>query len=123
MANPDLTAEIREIKAQLESLNQQRTGENASAKSRAGAAQEKPGPDTVADADVVDDASVDEASLEDLTALKSLLAEFDAEDAIDSLSTHAREWLGSLNEDLKHTKASTLLTVFGLGVIVGRLTK
>jgi hypothetical protein len=31
--------------------------------------------------------------------------------------------LGTLNEDLKHTKPSTLLTVFGLGVIVGRMTK
>jgi hypothetical protein len=52
-----------------------------------------------------------------------MLAEFDAEEVIDTLSTHAKEWLGTLNEDLKHTKTSTLLTVFGLGVIVGRLTK
>ena len=112
MANPDLTAEIKEIESQLESLNQQRTTKETQAKSKAGAAEGNPQPDS--DGDV---------TVEDLTALETLLAEFDAEDAFDTLSTNAREWLGTLNEDLKNTKPSTLLTVFGLGVIVGRLTK
>jgi len=112
MANPDLQAEIKELESQLESLKQQRTAKKSRVQSNPGATQETPQP-----------GSADEVAVEELNLLETMLAEFDAEDAIDTLSTHTKEWLGSLNEDLRHTKPSTLLTVFGLGVIVGRLTK
>jgi len=112
MARPELEAEIREIQAQLEQLVQQRATKKSKAKGKAGAAHQAPPPESAAS-----------ASAEYLAALETLLAEFDAQDAMQNLSTHAREWLAALNEDLKHTRPSTLLTVFGLGVIVGRLTK
>jgi outer membrane protein TolC len=112
MANPDLEAEIKEIESQLENMKQQRTTRNSKVKGKAGATQQRPQPE-----------SGGANSNEELTLLETMLAEFDAEEVIDTLSTHAKEWLGALNEDLKHTKPSTLLTVFGLGVIVGRLTK
>jgi hypothetical protein len=112
MANPDLNEEIEEIGSHLNDMKQQRNSSKKQAESKVDAADETP--QVEADNDISD---------EELSALKAMLAEFDAEELIDTVSTHARAWLGTLNEDLKHTKPSTLLTVFGLGVIVGRMTK
>ena len=112
MTNPDLNEEIEEIGSHLNNMKQQRKSSKKQAESKVDAADETP----QAEAD-------DDISDEDLSALKAMLAEFDAEELIDTVSTHAKAWLGTLNEDLKHTKPSTLLTVFGLGVIVGRMTK
>lgn len=112
MTNPDINEEIEEIGSQLNDMKQQRKSRKKQAKSKVDTADEAP--QAEADSDISD---------EELSALKAMLAEFDAEELIDTVSTHAKAWLGTLNEDLKHTKPSTLLTVFGLGVIVGRLTK
>ena len=112
MTNPDINEEIEEIGSQLNDMKQQRKSRKKRAQSKVDAADETPRAE--ADSDISD---------EELSALKAMLAEFDAEELIDTVSTHAKAWLGTLNEDLKHTKPSTLLTVFGLGVIVGRLTK
>ena len=112
MAKPDLNEEIEEIGSHLNDMKQQRKSRKNQAESKGDAADET----TQAETD-------DDISDEELSALKAMLAEFDAEELIDTVSTHAKAWLGTLNEDLKHTKPSTLLTVFGLGVIVGRLTK
>jgi len=112
MANPDLNEEIKEIGSHLNNMKQQRKSSKKQAESKVDAADETSSAE--ADSDISD---------EDLSALKALLAEFDAEELIDTVSTHAKAWLSTLNEDLKHTKPSTLLTVFGLGVIVGRMTK
>jgi len=112
MTKPDLNEEIQEIGSQLNNMKQQRKSRKKQAKSKVDTPDEAP--QAEADSDISD---------EELSALKAMLAEFDAEELIDTVSTHARAWLSTLNEDLKHTKPSTLLTVFGLGVIVGRLTK
>jgi hypothetical protein len=112
MARPELEAEIRDIQSQLEDIIQQRTTRKRKAQGKSSATDQAPQPESPAN-----------ASAEYIAGLETLLAEFDAEDAIHTLSTHARDWLGGLNEDLKHTRPSTLLTVFGLGVIIGRLTK
>lgn len=110
MTKPELNEEIEEIGSHLKDIKQQRNSKKKQAESKVDAADETPQAD-------------DDISDEDLSELKAMLAEFDAEELIDTVSTHAKAWLGTLNEDLKHTKPSTLLTVFGLGVIVGRLTK
>ena len=112
MANPDLNEEIKEIGSQLDDMKQQRKSKKRQAESEVDAANEKSPPET--DGDI---------SVADLSFLEAMLADFDAQDVMDTGSTHAKEWLSTLNEDLKNTKPSTLLTVFGLGVIVGRLTK
>lgn len=112
MTKSKLEDEIREIEAQLKDVkkqgkvNRQQAEDEMESNNQHSAAE---------DAGLISD--------EELSALKSMLAEFDAEELIESMSTHASAWLGTLNEDLKNTKPSTLLTVFGLGVIVGRLTK
>jgi hypothetical protein len=115
MTNPDLNDEIKDIGAHLKKMKQQRKSGKKQAESEVDAADKTSPPE--ADGDISD---------EDLSGLEAMLADFDAQDVkdvVDTVSTHAREWLSTLNEDLKHTKPSTLLTVFGLGVIVGRLTK
>ena len=112
MTNPDLNDEINEIGTHLKKMKQQRKSGKKQAESEVDAADKTSPPE--ADGDISD---------EDLSTLESLLEEFDAQEVMDTVSTHAKEWLSGLNEDLKHTKPSTLLTVFGLGVIVGRLTK
>ena len=112
MTNPDLNEEIKEIGSHLDDMNKKRKSRKKQAASQAEVADKSQA--TEDDGDISD---------EDLSALEAMLAEFDAQDLMDTVSTHASEWLGALNEDLKHTKPSTLLTVFGLGVIVGRLTK
>ena len=112
MTNADLNEEIKDIGSHLDSMKQQRKSRKKQAENKVDAADEKTPPE--------DD---DKISAEDLSTLEAMLAEFDAQDLLDTVSTHAREWMSTLNEDLKHTKPSTILTVFGLGVIVGRLTK
>jgi hypothetical protein len=112
MTTPDLIDEINEIGAHLDKMKQQQKSKKKQAESENSAADKKP--------PIEDDIDLSD---EDLSTLEAMLAEFDAQDVMDTVSTHAREWLSTLNEDLRHTKPSTLLTVFGLGVIVGRLTK
>jgi len=112
MVYADLEAEIREIQSHLENMDRRRSTNQRKAKGKASATQQAARPE-----------SAHNASADYLAALETLIAEFDAEDAIDNISTHARQWLDALNKDLKHTNPGTLLTVFGLGVIVGRLTK
>ena len=48
--------------------------------------------------------------------------EIDAQAILEDLKAGASRWLGEFNEDLKDTKPSTLLLVFGLGVMVGKMT-
>jgi hypothetical protein len=112
MINPDINEEIEEIGSHLNNMKQQRKSRKKQAESKVDTADKTTQPE--------DDSEISD---EELSALKAMLAEFDAEELIDTVSTHAKAWLSTLNEDLKHTKPSTLLTVFGLGVIVGRLTK
>lgn len=112
MTKANLNEEIKDIGAHLDNMKQQRKSRKEQTEGTTDAANHKLPPED--DGDISD---------EDLSNLEALLAEFDAQDVMDTVSTHAREWLSTLNDDLKQTKPSTLLTVFGLGVIVGRLTK
>ncbi|MEH6584733.1 MAG: hypothetical protein V7754_22590 [Halioglobus sp.] len=57
----------------------------------------------------------DEDWLEDLEGLEP-------EQILERLKEGLGEWFDELNKELKDTKPSTVLTIFGLGVLVGRLT-
>ena len=59
---------------------------------------------------------------EELAAWLDPDGELDAEAVLDSLKSSTSGWLESINEDLKDTNPATILLVFGLGVMVGRLT-
>lgn len=48
--------------------------------------------------------------------------DIDPQAILDELKEGAGQWLDGFNEDLKDTRPSTLLLVFGLGVLAGKLT-
>ncbi len=48
--------------------------------------------------------------------------DIDPQAVLDTIKSNAGRFLAGFNEDLKDTKPSTLLLVFGLGVMVGRIT-
>jgi hypothetical protein len=112
MTKPNRNEEVEEIGAHLNDMKEQRKSSKKKAEDQVDAS-----------AQTSQSEEVGSISDEDLSALEAMLVEFDAQDVMDKVSTHAKAWMSTLNEDLKHTKPSTLLTVFGLGVIVGRLTK
>ena len=98
MPNEDLHAEIELLRKQLNAIQSEResAGTNAEPKT---------------------DERVQEAS--ETVALNDLLSEVDI-DKLD-LAGQLRELLDSLDKDIKNTKPSTLLIVFALGVLIGRL--
>ncbi len=98
MANQDLNAELQQLRDQLEKLQRQHN-EATSAKDD----QENP----TAEADA-------------RPSLEAILGEIDL-GAYD-IAGRVRELLESLDNDVKNTKPSTLLIVFALGVLVGRLS-
>ena len=112
MTKQIVNEEIDEIRSHLDNMEQQRESMTKQAKSKVDTADQSP--KTGIESGI---------SEEELSTPETLLADFDAQDVMDTVSTHAKAWMSTLNEDLEHTKPSTLLTVFGLGVIVGRLTK
>ncbi|MEP5569223.1 MAG: hypothetical protein ABJN62_15390 [Halioglobus sp.] len=48
--------------------------------------------------------------------------DIDPQAILDELKEGASQWLEGFNEDLKDTRPSTLLLVFGLGVLAGKIT-
>ena len=109
MDNESSTNELYAMREQLMLLEQERlarqresTSQEAAAADRAPAAEESLPPD-----------------------LSSRLGEngdIDAQAVLADLKAGAGRWLAALDEDLKDTKPSTLLLVFGLGVMVGIMT-
>ena len=50
------------------------------------------------------------------------LEHLDPDELLSQLREGALNWLQEFDEDLKDTRPSTLLVIFGLGVLVGKLT-
>lgn len=99
MANEDLQAEIELLRKQLNALQSERESASASTESKKD--------------------EQDAVKPESATALDEILSEVDM-DKLD-LAAQFRELLDSLDKDIKDTKPSTLLIVFALGVLIGRL--
>ena len=96
MAEGKLAANLAALRRDLEKAQQQRATleKEQIAREEAMAAEEK---------QAVDDLLED---MPDLAHLRDM----------------AGDWLESLNEELKDTRPSTILLIFGLGVLVGRLS-
>ncbi len=60
---------------------------------------------------------------EELTAWLQRLQGLEGEQLLQRIREGAGEWLGELDSDLHNVKPSTILALFGLGLLVGRLTK
>jgi len=99
MSNEDLQLEIELLQTQLNEIKNKREAESSEPE------PEKEAPP--ADSSPTSDSSAGSAA-DDETITEDLLDQF-------------REMLDSFDEDIKDTKPSTLLIVFALGVLVGRL--
>lgn len=99
MANEDLNAEIELLRKQLDALQRERESSEEAAKPEKEETVKEP-PETVAEL---------EAILQDVDSGKL------------DLPGQIKELLDSLDKDLRESKPSTLLIVFALGVLIGRL--
>ena len=99
MANEDLNAEIELLRKQLDALQKQRETVESP--------EEPTGPEPV------------EESRAPVDALEDILK--DVDDGKLDLAGQVRGLLDSLDKDLRESKPSTLLIVFALGVLIGRL--
>ena len=109
MLDSNTAQQLQALRKQLDQLEQER-------EARASGAIEHVENTSEPAAVAPDDALAEAASwlLED--------GEIDLEAILDGVRNHASAWFDEFNEDLKDTKPSTLLLVFGLGVLVGKLT-
>lgn len=92
MRNQQLADELADLRSQLETLRQERLAESASPESEMADEAEQEGPD----------AKVDELEESDL-------------------SKQFQELMEQLDQDLKESNPTTLLAVFALGILIGRL--
>lgn len=109
MAPSDMTSELAELQEQLHQLELERAKEQQPFASPVQASEAEPG-------DSLSAMATDPGNwLEELEGLE-------AEEVLEKIRAAAGEKLGELNEELKDIKPTTLLMIFGLGVVVGRLT-
>lgn len=99
MANEDLQLEIELLQAQLDEIKKKREAEPA-----------EPEPE-------IEEPPVESST----TGTSSAEPAADDESITEDLLVQFREMLDSIDKDIKDTKPSTLLIVFALGVLVGRL--
>jgi hypothetical protein len=92
MANEDLQSEIEILRKQLEEFKRERESQQAAATPETGEQPE----------------SVSVSGANEPSGSEELIAQF-------------RDLLDSIDKDIKDTKPTTLLIVFALGVLVGRL--
>ena len=104
MAGDERNAEIEALRKQLDELKRERGAERL----RTAQPDGEPQPTEAA---AEQQAAVDEAD----RILETI------EEIGGDLATHLKALLETLDEDLKNTRPSTLLIVFVLGVLVGRL--
>ncbi|MEN8712339.1 MAG: hypothetical protein ABF326_09095 [Arenicellales bacterium] len=99
MANKDLQLEIELLQAQLDEIKNKREAKPAE-------------PEPKIEEPTVDSSTTGTSSAESAAGDESMT---------EDLLVQFREMLDSIDKDIKDTKPSTLLIVFALGVLVGRL--
>ena len=102
MTSRDSMQKLQELRAQLQQLEQQHPGTLEAATGSA------------LDAD---------NHLDGLQDWLAQLQEMEGEELLRRIREEAGQWLGELDADLKEMEPATIFTLFGLGVLVGRLTK
>ena len=99
MPNEDLNAEIEQLRKQLQALQSERESASEPSQPKEDERQKE--------------------KQEPVTEVEDILADMDL-DKLD-LAGQVKKLLDSLDQDIKDTKPSTLLIVFALGVLIGRL--
>ena len=106
MSETDTALQLQQLRMQLDRLELERQ-QKASAAQPVAAAPATPPPQEIP---------------EELSAWIDVDGNIDAEAIIENLKSSTAKWLDGIDEDLKEARPSTILLVFGLGVMVGRLT-
>lgn len=99
MANEDLQLEIELLREQLDEIKHDREAEPEKS------------------TEEIEEQAVEQPESESTNTDKSSADNLDAEDLVSQF----KDLLDSIDKDIKDTKPSTLLIVFALGVLVGRL--
>ena len=102
MTSQDSMQKLQELRAQLQQLEQQHPGTLEAA---------------------TEPAPTADKSLGDLQDWLEPLRDIEGEELLLRIREEAGQWLGELDADLKEIEPATIFTLFGLGVLVGRLTK
>ena len=113
MKDDKVNDELESLRSQLRELEFRR---EAQARSEAPAESADHGAETIND--TVDDT----LNADDLPEWLRELEQLDPDELLSQLREGALNWLQEFDEDLKDTRPSTLLVIFGLGVLVGKLT-
>jgi hypothetical protein len=100
MAKQDLNSEIDELRTQLEEMKKEREA--------AAAADEQEDESALPDAGSADEAATEDSAEPDALTEKDMVGQIS-------------ELLEMIDKDIKDAKPTTLLVVFALGVLVGRL--
>ncbi len=110
MSEQDTTEQLYAMRAQLQRIEQERL------------AREKEATATEQIPPVAESAPESAALPPELASWIGEEGDIDAEAVLDNLKAGVGRWLEGFDEDLKNTRPSTLLLVFGLGVMVGKMT-
>ncbi|QFU76313.1 hypothetical protein EY643_11935 [Halioglobus maricola] len=105
---PDTAAELSALKQQLEQVREARLS--------------APAPTTPPPVPVETDAPGVDTIPEALSDWLDENGELDPEIAMEKIQKFGREWLEGFNEDLSDAKPSSILAIFALGVMVGKLS-
>ena len=102
---PDTQQELESLKAQIEQLQRER---NVTVAQTAGT-------------DIAEEPGGGEELPDWLVELLDADGQLDAQTLLARLRELGGEWLEGFNEDIQEVKPSTVLAIFALGVLVGRL--
>ena len=110
MEDQGIVAELETLRAQLKQFEQARLQKKLSVSEPAGVAN--------LEASVTAEESLRDSVEDWLSGLDDL----DATQMLERVKDVTGNWFVDINDDLKDVKPATLLLIFGLGVLVGRLT-
>ena len=110
MEDQEIVAELETLRAQLKRFEQARLQHTLSASEPTGAANARAS-DTA-----------QESPRESVEDWLSGLDDLDTTQILERIKDVTGNWFVDINDDLKDVSPATLLLIFGLGVMVGRLT-
>ena len=110
MEDQGIVAELETLRAQLKQFEQARLQKKLSVSEPTGVANPQ--------ASVTAEESLRDSVEDWLSGLDDL----DATQMLERVKDVTGNWFVDINDDLKDVKPATLLLIFGLGVLVGRLT-
>ena len=110
MENQEIVAELETLRAQLEQFEQARRQHKL------------PASEPTAAANPQASATAEESPRDSIEDWLNGIDGLDTTQILERIKDVTGNWFVDINDDLKDVKPATLLLIFGLGVLVGRLT-